>query len=752
MKDEIILKGMRENNLKNIDLTLPKEQLIVFTGLSGSGKSSVAFDILAGESQRQMEKNYSQYLRRHMTLHERPKADVMKNLTSAIVIEQRQVAAHQNSTIGSYMDLGPLIRLIYSRLGQPNIGEAVDFSSQSSFGQCPTCSGNGQVITPDLNKLVDFDKSLKDYAVRFKALSPANWQGRWMITGGLFDPDTPLKDWPKEELELFLYGHPEGKEVIMPFKTKNGDNRSKWDGLLPRFQRLYVDRDISKLKEVDDEDVIAVSSTQPCSTCQGTGLNPKVLASKINGINIAEMNQLQMTDLLGELKKINDQFGSSLVNQALPIVQQMIDMRLGYLHLDRKVGTLSGGEAQRLKIASQLGSNLNNFTYILDEPSAGLHPEEVSHLIHTLNSLKEQHNTVIVVEHNLEIIRKADQIVEMGPGAGSQGGRVIYQGSSQTINGTPTAQALVQKLDLKEKVRSWQTATAIRGASTNNLKHIDVDIPHHVLTTVTGVSGSGKSSLIIEEFTHYHPNAIVVSQKGIGISTRSTLATYMGMMDDIRHAFAKESGEKPGLFSFNSEGACPHCGGKGYLQPDTAFADPITLLCEQCQGKRYSDKALSYTLHGKNIVEILDLTVEESLTYFDKESINRRVQALSDVGLNYLRLGQSTSTLSGGELQRLKLASELQHQGEVYILDEPSKGLHPSDTKHLLKLFNRLVDRGNTVVMIEHNLEFLAKSDWVIELGPEGGRKGGEICFEGTPQEMVKADTLTSKWLKKAIS
>lgn len=751
MEDKMILRGMRENNLKNIDLTLPKEELIVFTGLSGSGKSSVVFDTIAAESQRQMEQNYSQYLRRHMDLHERPKADLMKNLTSVIVIKQQQVQGNQRSDVGSYMDLGPLIRLLYSRIGQPNIGEAIDFSSQSSFGQCPTCVGNKEVITPDLNKLVDFDKSLRDYAVQFKPLSPAGWQGRWMITGGIFDPDTPLKDWPQDKLDLFLYGHPEGKEVIMPFHTKNGPHRSKWDGLLPRFKRLYIDRDISNLREVDEEDVKAVSTTAPCPTCEGTGLNPKVLESKINGLNIADMYRMEMTELVEELKKIDDPLGESLTQQAIPIVQQMIDMGLGYLDLGRPVGTLSGGEAQRLKIASHLGSNLNNFTYILDEPSAGLHPEEVAQLIDILKQLKAQYNSVLVVEHNLAIMQEADMIVEMGPDAGTGGGEVIYQGPLDAIADTPTANALHEPLTLKPEVRDWSNTYPIRQASRNNLKNVSIDVPKNVLITVAGVSGSGKSSLMVDEFTDRYPEAIVVNQKGIGISTRSTLATYMGIMDTIRTTFAKATGQPAGLFSFNSLGACPVCDGKGYLQPEVAFADPVTIACEHCGGTRYSPEALSHTYRGKNIVEILELTVEESMAYFSNERILRRVQALNDVGLGYLTLGQSTSSLSGGELQRLKLASELQHQGEIYLLDEPSRGLHPQDNRHLLNLFNRLVDQGNTVVMIEHNLEFLANSDWVIELGPEGGKNGGQVVFEGTPHNMQEADTVTAKWLQKAI-
>ncbi len=750
MEDQIRLQGMRENNLKNADLTLPKNKLLVFTGISGSGKSSVVFDTIAAESQRQMEQNYSQYLRRHMELHERPQADVMKHLTSVIVIEQRQIQGNQRSNVGSYMDLGPLIRLLYSRIGEPQIGEAIDFSSQSSFGQCPTCSGNKEIITPDLHKLVDFDKSLSDYAVQFKPLSPSGWQGRWMMTGGIFDPDTPLKDWPEDKLELFLYGPPAGEEVIMPFRTKNGDHRSKWDGLLPRFQRLYIDRDISKLKEVDQEDVEAVSSTKPCPTCEGTGLNPKVLASKINGQNIADMYQMELSDLLTELQKIDDPLGTPLTQQAIPIVEQLNHMGLGYLNLNRSIATLSGGEAQRLKIASHLGSNLNNFTYILDEPSAGLHPEEVAQLIDTLNQLKEQFNTVMVVEHNLAIMHEADQIIEMGPEAGVHGGEVIYQGPLADIADTPTGQALNEALTLKAEPRKWSDTYPIHHATKNNLKDLSIEVPKEVLITVAGVSGSGKSSLMINEFTERYPEAIVVNQKGIGISTRSTLATYMGIMDTIRATFAKATGQPAGLFSFNSLGACPVCDGKGYLQPDVAFADPVTIPCEHCGGTRYSQEALSYTYKGKNIHEMLELTVQESLEYFTNERILNRVQALMDVGLGYLTLGQSTSTLSGGELQRLKLASELQHEGEVYLLDEPSRGLHPQDSEHLLKLFNRLVDQGNTVIMIEHDLRFLANSDYVIETGPEGGKNGGYVIFEGTPEELLNQNTPTSKWLQKA--
>lgn len=419
------------------------------------------------------------------------------------------------------------------------------------------------------------------------------------------------------------------------------------------------------------------------------------------------MYRLEMTELVAELKKIANPLGKSLTQQAIPIVQQMIDMGLGYLSLSRRVSTLSGGEAQRLKIASHLGSSLNNYTYILDEPSAGLHPEEVAQLIGILKQLKAQYNSVLVVEHNLAIMQEADMIVEMGPGAGMRGGEVIYQGPIEAIADTPTARALQEPLTLKAEMRDWSDTYPIRHVSRNNVKNVSIDVPKNVLITVAGVSASGKSSLMIDEFTERYPEAIVVNQKGIGISIRSTLATYMGIMDDIRATFTRATGQPAGLFSFNSLGACPVCDSKGYLQPEVAFADPVTIPCEHCGGTRYSPEALSYTYRGKNIVELLALTVEESMVYFASERILKRVHALNDVGLSYLTLGQSTSSLSGGELQRLKLASELQHQGEIYLLDEPSRGLHPQDDYHLLNLFNRLVDQGNTVIMIEHNLEFL---------------------------------------------
>ncbi|MCM3667885.1 ATP-binding cassette domain-containing protein [Mesobacillus maritimus] len=751
-KDKIILRGLKENNLKNIDLTLSKEKITVFTGLSGSGKSSVVFDTLATESRRQMTLNYPHYVRNQMPRYERPHADLMQNLSPVVVVEQRPIGGNSRSTVGTYMDINPLIRLLFSRIGKPSIGSATDFSSQSSFGGCPECGGFGEVIMPDLNKIIDFNQSLREYAVKFKPLSPSGWQGRWMMTGGLFDPDKPIKDYSKDELQLLLYGPPEGEKVYAPFHTKNGPQPHEWDGLLPRFTRLYINRDVSKLKEITQDDVLAVSTHSLCPTCLGSGLNPKVLDCKINGLNIAEYDQLELTDLLDELMNIKDPMGKSVARQAIPPIVQLVEMGLGYLSLSRKMGTLSGGEAQRVKIARHLGSSLNNLTYIFDEPSAGLHPEEVDMVIHMMKKIKAQHNTVIVIEHDLSVIKAADEIIEMGPGAGANGGEVVYQGKLAGLKDSKAATNLNHKLRINKKPRKIEGYFTLKNACNNNLKKISVDLPKNVLVSICGVSGSGKSSLMFGAFTEKYPETIMVGQGSIGISNRSTLATYMGIMDEVRSIFSKATGQPAGLFSFNSLGACAICKGKGVLTPDVAFADPVTVPCEACGGTRYSDESLSYRYQDKNIVEILDLTIDEAMSYFTMPKIIKRVNTLKDVGLGYLTLGQTTSSLSGGEIQRLKLASHLQKEGQIYLLDEPSLGLHAKDNGKLLEVFQTLVNRGNSVIIIEHNLDFIAASDWVIELGPGGGKQGGHILFEGTPEEMVKSETLTAKWLKDGVT
>lgn len=750
VRDEIILKGLNENNLKNIDLKIPKGKITVFTGVSGSGKSSVVFDTLAIESRRQMTMNYPLYIRNRMPRYERPQAVLMQNLSPVVVVEQKPIGDNPRSTVGTYMDINPFIRLLFSRIGKPSLGSAIDFSTQSAVGKCPECNGFGEVVTPDKNKLIDFDKSLRDYAVQFKPLSPSGWQGRWMITGGLFDPDIPIKDFSDEKLELFLYGPKDGEKVFAPFHTKNGPQPHEWDGLLPRFKRLYINRDISKLKGITKEDVFKVTTKSFCHTCKGTGLNPKVLACKINGLNIADYELLELTDLLKELKTIKDPIGESIANQMIPTIKQLIDMGLEYISLSRKINTLSSGEAQRVKIARLLGSSLNNMTYIFDEPSVGLHPEEVSMIIQMMKHLKAQHNTVIVIEHDLSIIKEADEIIEMGPGAGVDGGEIVFQGEVEKFKHVQAITDLNQKLNMNRNPRKMKEFFSMEKVDHNNLKNVNVQLPKNVLVSICGVSGSGKSSLM-EAFIEKYPKTIKVEQGRIGISSRSTLATYMGIMDDIRSIFAKASGRSASLFSFNSLGACPFCKGKGEITPDVAFADPVTVTCEACSGTRYSNEALSYRYCGKNIVEILSLTIDEAEQYFTTPKILKRVKTLKDVGLGYLSLGQTTSSLSGGEIQRLKLASHLQKEGKIYVLDEPSVGLHTRDNETLLNVFQHLVNKGNSVIMIEHNLDFIIASDWIVELGPGGGKQGGRVIFEGTPEELLRAETPTATWLKKRV-
>lgn len=750
VRDEIILKGLNENNLKNIDLKIPKGKITVFTGVSGSGKSSVVFDTLAIESRRQMTMNYPLYIRNRMPRYERPQAVLMQNLSPVVVVEQKPIGDNPRSTVGTYMDINPFIRLLFSRIGKPSLGSAIDFSTQSAVGKCPECNGFGEVVTPDKNKLIDFDKSLRDYAVQFKPLSPSGWQGRWMITGGLFDPDIPIKDFSDEKLELFLYGPKDGEKVFAPFHTKNGPQPHEWDGLLPRFKRLYINRDISKLKGITKEDVFKVTTKSFCHTCKGTGLNPKVLACKINGLNIADYELLELTDLLKELKTIKDPIGESIANQMIPTIKQLIDMGLEYISLSRKINTLSSGEAQRVKIARLLGSSLNNMTYIFDEPSVGLHPEEVSMIIQMMKHLKAQHNTVIVIEHDLSIIKEADEIIEMGPGAGVDGGKIVFQGEVEKFKHVQAITDLNQKLNMNRNPRKMKEFFSMEKVDHNNLKNVNVQLPKNVLVSICGVSGSGKSSLM-EAFIEKYPKTIKVEQGRIGISSRSTLATYMGIMDDIRSIFTKASGRSASLFSFNSLGACPFCKGKGEITPDVAFADPVTVTCEACSGTRYSNEALSYRYCGKNIVEILSLTIDEAEQYFTTPKILKRVKTLKDVGLGYLSLGQTTSSLSGGEIQRLKLASHLQKEGKIYVLDEPSVGLHTRDNETLLNVFQHLVNKGNSVIMIEHNLDFIIASDWIVELGPGGGKQGGRVIFEGTPEELLRAETPTATWLKKRV-
>ena len=751
-RENIEIFGAAENNLKHINVTIPKEKLVIFAGVSGSGKSSLAFDTIAAESNRQWQASYPMFLRQRLPRYEKPKADAMYNLTPAIVVDQKALGANVRSTVGTAVDVAPLIRLLFSRVGQPSAGGSMAYSLNHPHGMCPECTGLGEKVMLDESKLFDMDKSINEGAIRFSQFSGGSWQEFYYKFNPLYSADKKLRDFTKQEWKALRIGPDE--PLVMDFIRNNTGQVSKlpYEGVVTRFNRLYLNRDISKLRKSVREEVMQFIKKGPCSACGGSGLNPKALASKINGYTIRDYNDMQISDLIPVLEAIDHPLGKSIAGQILVCLHHMMDVGLGYLSLSRRTDTMSGGESQRLKMVRHLGSSLSNITYIFDEPTAGLHPADAQKIGKLLLALRDNHNTVLVVEHSRQMIELADHVVEMGPLAGAQGGQVIFQGTVEQLKQTDTltAACMREKIALNTHPLPWTQSFLLEHVSRNNLKDVSVEIPKGILTAVTGVAGSGKSSLIRQEFVERYPDCIVIDQKPIGTSARSTPATYTGVMDDIRKLFAKENGVSVQWFSFNSKGACPVCKGKGEILPDVAFADPVAILCEECMGKRYNPTALSYPYQGKNIEEVMSLTIHQALEFFPQPKIHERLQCMLDVGLGYMTLGQPTSTLSGGEVQRLKLASELHKQGNVYVLDEPTTGLHNQDVARLLQLLRRIVTAGNTVIVVEHRQELLAQADWIIDLGPEGGRKGGKVMFTGTPEQLLAcADSLTGQYLRK---
>lgn len=751
-RENIEIFGAAENNLKHINVTIPKEKLVIFAGVSGSGKSSLAFDTIAVESNRQWQASYPMFLRQRLPRYEKPKADAMYNLTPAIVVDQKALGANVRSTVGTAVDVAPLIRLLFSRVGQPSAGGSMAYSLNHPHGMCPECTGLGEKVMLDESKLFDMDKSINEGAIRFSQFSGGSWQEFYYKFNPLYSADKKLRDFTKQEWKALRIGPDE--PLVMDFIRNNTGQVSKlpYEGVVTRFNRLYLNRDISKLRKSVREEVMQFIKKGPCSACGGSGLNPKALASKINGYTIRDYHDMQISDLIPVLEAIDHPLGKSIAAQILVCLRHMVDVGLGYLSLSRRTDTMSGGESQRLKMVRHLGSSLSNITYIFDEPTAGLHPADAQKIGKLLLALRDNHNTVLVVEHSRQMIELADHVVEMGPLAGAQGGQVIFQGTVEQLKQTDTltAACMREKIALNTHPLPWTQSFLLEHVSRNNLKDVSVEIPKGILTAVTGVAGSGKSSLIRQEFVERYPDCIVIDQKPIGTSARSTPATYTGVMDDIRKLFAKENGVSAQWFSFNSKGACPVCKGKGEILPDVAFADPVAILCEECMGKRYNPTALSYPYQGKNIEEVMSLTIHQALEFFPQPKIHERLQCMLDVGLGYMTLGQPTSTLSGGEVQRLKLASELHKQGNVYVLDEPTTGLHNRDVARLLQLLRRIVTAGNTVIVVEHRQELLAQADWIIDLGPEGGRKGGKVMFTGTPEQLLAcADSLTGQYLRK---
>lgn len=751
-REDIEIYGACENNLKHINVTIPKEKLVILAGVSGSGKSSLAFDTIAAESNRQWQASYPMFLRQRLPRYEKPKADAMYNLTPAIVVDQKALGANVRSTVGTAVDVAPLIRLLFSRVGQPSAGGSMAYSLNHPHGMCPECTGLGEKVMLDESKLFDMDKSINEGAIRFSQFSGGSWQEFYYKFNPLYSADKKLRDFTKQEWKALRIGPDE--PLVMDFIRNNTGQVSKlpYEGVVTRFNRLYLNRDISKLRKSVREEAMQFIKKGLCSACGGSGLNPKALASKINGYTIRDYHDMQISDLIPVLEAIDHPLGKSIAGQILVCLHHMMDVGLGYLSLSRRTDTMSGGESQRLKMVRHLGSSLSNITYIFDEPTAGLHPADAQKIGKLLLALRDNHNTVLVVEHSRQMIELADHVVEMGPLAGAQGGQVIFQGTVEQLKQTDTltAACMREKIALNTHPLPWTQSFVLEHVSRNNLKDVSVEIPKGILTAVTGVAGSGKSSLIRQEFVERYPDCIVIDQKPIGTSARSIPATYTGVMDDIRKLFAKENGVSVQWFSFNSKGACPVCKGKGEILPDVAFADPVAILCEECMGKRYNPTALSYPYQGKNIEEVMSLTIHQALEFFPQPKIHERLQCMLDVGLGYMTLGQPTSTLSGGEVQRLKLASELHKQGNVYVLDEPTTGLHNQDVARLLQLLRRIVTAGNTVIVVEHRQELLAQADWIIDLGPEGGRKGGKVMFTGTPEQLLAcADSLTGQYLRK---
>jgi len=742
-QEYIEIRAARENNLKNVSLRIPKRKLTVFTGVSGSGKSSIVFDTIATEAQRLLNENFSMFVRNFLPRFSQPDVDAIENLSMAVVVDQKRLGGGSHSTVGTITDIAPVLRLLYSRIGQPYIGYANMFSFNDPQGMCPNCNGMGRKIGITPEALIDKTKSLNEGAVIAPGL--ATPESDIYARSGFFDNDKKIADYTKEELDLLLYSEPR-KHTGLAYNT--------YEGLMYKFNRKFVARDIKTLSERIQKAVEPYLTLGPCPLCKGARLSQAALGSKINGRNIAELSAMEVDELIEVVKEIKESGAVPVIKTLTERLQHLIDIGLEYLSLNRETNTLSGGESQRVKIVKHLSSSLTDVIYIFDEPSVGLHPRDVHRLNELLVKLRDKGNTVIVVEHEPEVIKVADYIVDVGPYAGSEGGTIVYEGSYAGLleADTLTGRFIRQSLPLKEAFRMATGKLPIRHAKLNNLQDVSLDVPTGVLTVVTGVAGSGKSSLINQVFFQQNPTAIMIDQSAVGVSTRSNPATYTGIMDGIRKAFATTNGVSPSLFSFNSKGACENCQGLGVIYTDLGFLNDAKSPCESCAGKRFKDEVLTYKLNGKSITDVLEMTVKQAVTILEIKEIAPTLQAMSDVGLDYLTLGQPLSTLSGGECQRIKLASELHKKGSIYVMDEPTTGLHMSDISHLLAIMNRLVDSGNTVIAIEHNLDVIKNADWIIDMGPEGGNKGGKVIFEGTPKQLLRAtQSLTSAYLKLSL-
>jgi len=745
----IEIRGARENNLKEVSLSIPKRKITVFTGVSGSGKSSIVFDTIGAEAQRALNATFTNFQRNFLPKYGQPHVDHISNLSTPIIIGQQRIGGNQRSTVGTITDIASLLRLLFSRAGEPSAGYTDAYSFNLPNGMCPECDGIGHKREVDLKKMLDPSKSLNEGAILHPGWKVDSWPWKVFSMSGYFDLDKKIKDYTKEERDLLLYSN-DGKKV--KWGTGKEAMNLTYLGLVAKFESQYLKRDTAALSESTRETAEEYITSVICPLCHGARLNQKALASKIDGYNIAELSDMEATELVKVLRAMKGEVAATLVPQVVERVDDLIGIGLGYLTLSRETATLSGGESQRIKMVRHLNSALVDVLYIFDEPSIGLHPADVGRLNDMLVKLRDKGNTVLVVEHDPDVMTIADHVVDVGPKAGVNGGRIMFEGTFAGLRqaDTLTGAALREVLPVKDKPRQATGKLELKHVTRNNLHDVSVDIPKGVFTVVTGVAGSGKSSLISEEFLAAYPDAVVIDQAAIGASSRSTPATYTEIMDPIRELFAKANKTQPAMFSFNSKGACPTCKGLGITYTDLAFLDPVETVCDTCDGKRFTEKVLGMKVRGKSIADVLEMSVTKALEYFDEKAIVPTLKALDDVGLGYITLGQAVSTLSGGERQRLKLATELGAEAKTYVLDEPTTGLHMSDTARLIGLFDRLVDKGGSVIIIEHNLDVIARADWIIDLGPGAGREGGKIVFEGTPIDIMKVKgSLTGEFLRR---
>lgn len=745
MAQEFIqIRGARENNLKDISLSIPKRKITIFTGVSGSGKSSIVFDTIATESQRQLNENFSTFVRNFLPKYPQPEADAIENLSMSVVVDQKRLGGGSHSTMGTITDIYSVLRLLFSRVAKPYVGYSNAFSFNDPSGMCQECGGLGKKLGIKSDGFLDLDKSINEGGIQVPLL--VGWELNAYKECGFFDNDKKLRDFTAEEMDLLLHG----KDRKFKLKVGNNTMNATYMGIIEKLTNSYIRRDLKTLSERTQKQVAPYITMGACPLCKGDRLSQAALGAKIDGYNIADLSKMEVSKLIKVISSIDEPEAKTMIATLIERLRHVDDIGLGYLSLNRETDTLSGGESQRIKMVKHLSSSLVDVMYIFDEPSVGLHPRDVHRLNEMLIKLRDKGNTIIVVEHDPDVIKVADHIVDVGPHAGAAGGEIMYEGTYEGLlkSGTLTGDHLKQHLPLKDTVREAKGFIAIEHATKNNVQDVSVNIPAGIMTAVTGVAGSGKSSLINQVFVPAHPEAIVINQAAVGTSTRSNPATYTGIMDDVRKAFAAANKVQPGLFSFNSKGACENCQGLGVTYTDLGFLDGIKLPCDVCHGKRFKDEVLGYKLHGKSIADVLEMTVAEAVKFFEIKEVAKRLQAMSDVGLDYLTLGQPLSTLSGGECQRIKLASELHKKGSIYVMDEPTTGLHMSNVAHLLEIMNRLVDGGNTVIVIEHNLDVIRNADWIIDMGPEGGSKGGKVMFEGTPRDLQKdTHSLTAHYI-----